>query len=73
MTLDQAIDAAMQLTLEEQEMLLAIVRARHIDARRSEMARDARESLNLYRSGQLKATPGESVLDKLHAALEEEE
>ena len=54
-------------------MLLAIVRARHIDARRSEMARDAGESLNLYRSGQLKATPGESVLDELHAALEEEE
>lgn len=73
MTLDQAIDAAMQLTMEEREMLLDILHHRHVDARRDQIARNAQQSLALFRSGELKATSSEEVLDELHAALEKEE
>ena len=72
-TLDQAIDAAMELTLEQREMLLIILRGRQIEDRRNEIALDAEDSLTQYRAGNLKATSVENILEELHQSLEDEE
>ena len=69
MTLDQAIDAAMQLTLDQRAMLLDILQSRQIEARRNEMAMDAEESL----AGNLRARGVEDALDELHQAAMDEE
>ena len=53
-TLDTVLDTVMELPLEQQEMLLDIVRKRHIERRRQEIARDAQESLAAFRAGQLR-------------------
>ncbi len=63
-TLDQAIDVAMQLPLEQREILLEIIRSRDIEARREEIAQDARESLAAFHAGELKPqTAGEVMLE----------
>ena len=73
MTLDQAIDAAMQLTLDQRAMLLDILQSRQIEARRNEMAMDAEESLAEFRAGKLRARGVEHALDELHQAAMDEE
>jgi len=72
-TLDQAIDTAMQLPPAQQDMLLEVLRSRRIEARRAEIADDARESIAAYRAGQLEAQPAEAVIAELRRALEDSE
>ncbi|MBN1314006.1 MAG: hypothetical protein JXA42_01000 [Anaerolineales bacterium] len=71
-TLDQAIDTALQLSPEQQEMLVDILRNRHIEARRNEIANDAKKSMALFREGKLKAQSAEEILSELHHALEDD-
>jgi hypothetical protein len=68
--LNQVLETAMQLPLEQQEMLIEILRHRHIEQRREEMARDAEESLQLFREGQLKPQPVEGIIAELRQSLE---
>lgn len=72
-TLDKALETAMQLPPEQQGMLLDILQRRRIEARRREIADDAAESLQAFRSGQLKPQPIDSILEELHSSLENEE
>ncbi len=72
-TLDQAIDTALQLPPEQREMLVDILRNRQIESRRKEIARDARRSIAAFRRGELKAGSAEEVIADLHRALEEAE
>ena len=72
-TLDQVIDSAMQLPLEQQEMLLEILQSRQIEARRLEMARDAQESLAAVRAGKLKGQTAAEIIVDLRKALEADE
>ncbi len=72
-TLDLVIDQAMQLPPVQQDKLLEILRSRRIEARRAEIANDARESIAAYRTGQLKAQPADSVIAELRRALEDPE
>lgn len=72
-TLDQAIDTALQLPPEQQEMLVDILRNRQIEARRQEIAVDARRSIAAFREGKLKAQSAEEVITDLHQALEDAE
>lgn len=69
-TLDQAIDTALQLPPEQQEMLVDILRRRQIESRRAEIARDARKSLKDARAGKLKAQSAQDVIADLHRALD---
>lgn len=73
MTLDQAIDAAMQLTPDKCAMLLDILQGRLIETRRNEIAQDSQESLAQFRAGALKATTAEHVIEGFHLSLEDEE
>lgn len=69
-TLDQALDTAMKLPFEQQEMLVTIIRSRQIEARRNQIAADARAALTEYRAGNLKAQPAEAVISDLRQDLE---
>ena len=72
-TLDHVIDSAMQLPLEQQQMLLEILQNRQIEARRQEIARDAQESLSAFRAGQFKPQTAAEIIDDLRQALEADE
>jgi hypothetical protein len=72
-TLDQAIDTALQLPPEQQEMLVEILRNRQIEARRLEIATDARKSVAEFQEGRLKAQSAEEIIAALHQALEGDE
>ncbi|NBC46651.1 MAG: hypothetical protein GVY22_01395 [Gammaproteobacteria bacterium] len=71
-TLDDAIATASRLPLEQQEMLVEILRHRHIDARRREIAEEAQQALALFRSGQLTAQSAEDALATLQKDLDED-
>lgn len=70
-TLDQAIEVAMQLPLEQREMLLEIVSRRDIEARRQEIAQDAKESIAAYRSGAMKPQTADDIIASLRQDSEE--
>ena len=70
-TLDQALDMVAQLPVEQQEILIDILRSRHIEKRRQEIAQDARESLAAFRAGQLKPQPVNKIIADLRQSLDE--
>jgi hypothetical protein len=72
-TLDQVIDTVMQLPLEQQEMLVEIIRRRHVEKRRREIALDAEKSIAAFRAGILRPQSLESIIAELRESLEEEE
>lgn len=73
MTLDRALDVAMELSFDQREMLLEIIRSRQIEARREEIARDAEATLAEYRAGELKPQSAEEVIRELRRELESDE
>ncbi len=70
-TLDKASDVVMELSTDERELLLDIVRRRQIEARRAEIAASAREARALLKADKLKSVPLDEVLARLHASLDE--
>ena len=70
MTLDQALDAASELPAEQRAMLTEILHKRQLDERRQDIAASARESIEAFRAGQLKAQPAEQVIAELRASLQ---
>lgn len=71
-TLDQAIDAAMQLPPEQQEMLMEILHKRQIEARRQKIADDAQKSLADFREGKLKPQSALESIEELRQVVEDE-
>lgn len=69
-TLDQTLEMAMQLPLEQQEMLLEILKRRQSEHNRRTMAADAQTSLTEFRAGNLAAQSAEEVIAELHRAVE---
>ncbi len=72
MTLDQAIDAVMQLPPEQQDRLIDIVQHRRAENRRKEIARSAREAVAAYRAGKLKPQAVTEIIAELRQSLDEE-
>ena len=72
-TLDQAIDTALQLPPEQRQMLVDILRNRQIEARRQEIAAEARKSIAAFREGKLNPQSAEEAIADLHQALEDAE
>jgi len=70
-TLDQALDAVMQLPPQQQAMLIDIVRHRHIEARRQEIAKGARQSITAFRKGMLNPQPIQAIITELRESLDE--
>jgi hypothetical protein len=70
-TFNQVIDTVMQLSFEQQEMLIDIIRRRHIEHHRKEMAREAKESIAAFQAGQLKPQPLNEIITELRQSLAE--
>ena len=71
--LDQILDEAMTLSVNEQEMLLKILQGRIIERRRDEIAIDAIESLSEYRSGKLKLQTATEAIADLRSFLQNDQ
>jgi hypothetical protein len=71
-SLDQALNAVMQLPQDQQETLIDIVRHRHIEQRRDEIAQDAQRSIEEFQAGRYQPMAIEQVLADLRASLEED-
>ncbi len=69
-TLNEVLDAVMELPAEQQEMLIQIVRQRTISNRREEIAQAAQVSIAEFRSGKLKAQTAAEVISDLRLLLE---
>jgi hypothetical protein len=70
-TFDQVIDTVMQLPYEQQEILIDIVRSRHIEKRRKEIAKDAQVSIAAFNAGKLKTQPVNEIITELRQSLNE--
>lgn len=68
-TLDQALDTAMQLSYEQKQTLIEILWRRQIEARREEIAANAREALRAFHAGELKTETADELLARLHASM----
>lgn len=69
-TLADALEVVEQLTEEDREMLVDIVRNRQIERRREEIARDAEATLAEYREGKFKSMTTAEAIAILWADLE---
>ncbi len=72
-TLEEAILTVNQLSIEQREMLLEIVKNQMIEARREEIAQDAKEAIDAFHRGELKPQPIEDIISELQATLVEDE
>jgi hypothetical protein len=64
-TINSTLEDIMQLDYTSREMLLEILQKRQIEARRDEMAKNAKQSLKEYHSGKLHPLTAEEVAKKL--------
>jgi transcriptional regulator with AAA-type ATPase domain len=63
-SLDRLLDEAMDLPLEQQEMLIKILQNRLVERRRDEIATDAATFIAEFRVGKLKAqTVGDAIVE----------
>jgi len=70
-TLEEAILTVNQLPLEQREMLLEIIKNQMIEARRAEIAQDAKEAIAAFHRGELKPQPIENIISELKTTLTE--
>ncbi len=64
-TFESALDAVSQLSIDQQEMLMDILRKRNAEMRRRQIIVECREGLAEYRSGVLKAQTAEEAIADL--------
>jgi hypothetical protein len=65
--LDQILDEIASLSLDEQEMLINIIKQRHIERKREQILRDSRETLRAYKKGQAKRGTVDDLLKDLES------
>ncbi|MEN9521273.1 MAG: hypothetical protein RLZZ381_3861, partial [Cyanobacteriota bacterium] len=69
-SLDKVLDEAMDLPLEQQEMLIQILQRRMIERRRDEIATDAAATLAEFRAGKLKTQTANEAIASLREFLQ---
>ncbi|AVH72314.1 hypothetical protein [Nostoc sp. 'Lobaria pulmonaria (5183) cyanobiont'] len=67
--LDRVLDAAMELPLEQQEILVQILKNRIIESRRDEIASDAAVSIIEFQAGRLKIQTAAEAIEELREYL----
>lgn len=72
-TLDQVLETALQLSYEQQEMLIKILQNRHRESTRAEIAADAQQTLADFRTGKFPHQSAEDVIATLRQSLDEPE
>ncbi len=68
-TFENALDAVSQLSIDQQEMLIDIIRKRNTELRRKQILEECREGLREYRSGLLKPMTAEEAIADLHLSM----
>lgn len=69
-TLEQVLETAMQLPDEQQEMLLKILHQRYHGNRRTEIAIDARKSLEAFALGEFRTQSARDAIAELRDGLD---
>lgn len=69
-TLDEALDVVMELSIDEQEMLLDIFNKRRIASRRAEIAESLSEAKRAWQAGELKVQTDDELVVDLQGSLE---
>ena len=69
--LDRVLDEAMDLPLEQQEMLIQILQNRIIERRRDKIAQDAKLSLSDFKQGKFKAQNAAEAISELRKFIQE--
>lgn len=72
-TLDQVLETASQLPQEQQEMLIEILKRRHIESRRAEIAADIKQAQADFKAGLLKPQTADEAIAELRQFLSEPE
>jgi hypothetical protein len=72
-TLDQVLESALQLSDEQQEMLIKILQNRNYQSRRAEIAGDVQQSLADFRAGKLRPQSAQGVIAELRQSLDDVE
>lgn len=72
-TFADALDVVSQLSLEQQEELIDILKRRNAEVRRRQILEECREGLAEYRSGTLKPQTAAEVIADLRSYLESPE
>ena len=72
-TFESALDAVSQLSIEQQEILIDILRKRNAEATRKEIFEECHEGLAEYRSGVLKSQTAEEAILGLRSYLNDSE
>jgi hypothetical protein len=72
-TLAAAIEVVEQLSIDQQDQLVQIIRSRQIERRRDEIAQNGREALAAYRAGELKSYTAEEAISELRNMLDSPE
>lgn len=67
--LDQVLDEAMTLPLEQQEILIQILKNRIIESRRDQIASDAQISIAEFHAGKLKVQTATEAIQELDEYL----
>jgi len=67
--LDKVLDAAMDLSLEQQEMLIQILKNRISESQRDEIASDAAISIAEFKAGKLKVQNATEAIQELREYL----
>ena len=70
-TLEQALETALQLPDEQQEMLIKILQNRHHENRRTEIAVDAQQTLADFRTGKFRQQSAKNIIASLRQSLNE--
>ncbi len=65
--LDQILDEIASLSLEDQEILLNIIKQRHIEKKREQILRDSRETMRAYSKGLAKTGTVADLLKDLES------
>lgn len=72
-TLNQILESALQLSYEQQEMLIKILQNRQNESRRAEIAQDAQKTLADFRSGNYQPQSAKSIIAELRQSLNDSE
>jgi hypothetical protein len=70
-SLEDALNTVSQLTPDQQAMLVKIIHNRLIEARRQEIAEDAKASITAFHAGELQLQSAATIIAELQSLSEE--
>lgn len=72
-TFEKVLDLVSQLSIEQQQLLIDIIKKRNAEVRRQEIVEECREALSEYREGNLTPLTAEAAIIDLRSYLNDSE